>query len=692
MKLRTQLVIVFLLLSILPLAGIVLFSYSSSQKAFRRAVEKETKALATQMDTRVAGIRQDLDRRLERIGDLPLGTLVAASDSEAPSPDATAVLAAELGESAQYLDRLEWMTQQSFDDFTLELGDVKHVKPVTPVPAAPPSPAATPATPEVPAPPSPTEMRTFVIEIPTVGIDSDGRPVIAGSETRTFVAPAVPGVETEIRIAIEDATRQSQELKRHAAQLEREAALRREEIADRAEREALRREVSTVVRHEGASVGLIKAQVRDDVIVRKVLAGAAPETGDIAFAITEDGSILTANEEAKQALSGLDVESVRRGEAPDSDNWVVATTRDEETGLLFGVARPVRDSLTQMRANAVNNFGWGLGLVALALFGIVPIANHLTRDIERVMNGVDRIGRGDLDSPVEVRSRNEIGRLASAFNRMAGDLKSHQERLIDEERKRQEREIEQRLLEVEYERKSRELEEARQFQLSLLPTQPPTHPDLEISVLVRTATEVGGDYYDYHHAADGTLTLAIGDATGHGARAGTMVTVVKSLFSGRLNGSGLAEFLDEGNRTIRQMSLERMAMALTVARIDARRLEVASAGMPPALVFRSLSGTVEELQCEAPPLGSLPYEYSSLATELSPGDVVLMMTDGFPELESLSGEPLGYEAMGSLFMDYASSGPKELLQAVADEAERWTEGQPPSDDMTFIAIRVKAMA
>ena len=47
---------------------------------------------------------------------------------------------------------------------------------------------------------------------------------------------------------------------------------------------------------------------------------------------------------------------------------------------------------------------------------------------------------------------------------------------------------------------------------------------------MKPATEVGGDYYDFHLGEDGTLTVAIGDATGHGLKAGTMVAAVKGLF------------------------------------------------------------------------------------------------------------------------------------------------------------------
>ena len=54
------------------------------------------------------------------------------------------------------------------------------------------------------------------------------------------------------------------------------------------------------------------------------------------------------------------------------------------------------------------------------------------------------------------------------------------------------------LAETENERKTKELEEARQLQLSMLPKQLPQLPHLDIAVYMKTATEVGGDYYDFN--------------------------------------------------------------------------------------------------------------------------------------------------------------------------------------------------
>ena len=65
MKVRTQLVLAFLLLAVLPLMGIVLYSYSTSRRAFRQAVEAESWMLAQEMSDRLDSVRGDLSERAE---------------------------------------------------------------------------------------------------------------------------------------------------------------------------------------------------------------------------------------------------------------------------------------------------------------------------------------------------------------------------------------------------------------------------------------------------------------------------------------------------------------------------------------------------------------------------------------------------------------------------------------------------
>ena len=253
----------------------------------------------------------------------------------------------------------------------------------------------------------------------------------------------------------------------------------------------------------------------------------------------------------------------------------------------------------------MRNFSYGLAIVVLAMVGIWLLSGRMTRSLRQLTLGADMMASGDLNTRIGVHTRDEFGQLAETMNRMAMQLSDNQERLLVQERQRRQQEVQQRLLEAENERQTRELEEARAFQLSLLPRVVPQHADLDIAVFMRTATEVGGDYYDFFSGRDGTLTTAIGDAAGHGARAGTMVTVVKGLFTARAGEMELPRLLEEAGDAVKLMNLRRMTMAVSLVRYAGGRLTISAAGMPPALVFRNQSGQVEEVTLEGLPLGGL---------------------------------------------------------------------------------------
>ena len=148
-----------------------------------------------------------------------------------------------------------------------------------------------------------------------------------------------------------------------------------------------------------------------------------------------------------------------------------------------------------------------------------------------------------------------------------------------------------------------ELEEARALQLAMLPRSLPEVPDLELAAHMDTATEVGGDYYDFDVAADGSLTVAVGDATGHGMKAGTLVTATKSLFKA-LGEGALLETLDRSSAALKAMNLRQLNMALLLARWQRGHLRIAAAGMPPVYLYRAAENQVEAVLLPGLPLGT----------------------------------------------------------------------------------------
>lgn len=451
------------------------------------------------------------------------------------------------------------------------------------------------------------------------------------------------------------------------------------------------------LRNQGKVVGHVQAHVSAEEVIHRVLGVESEDRTEIAFALDRDGNLYTRSPEEKQTLSGLGVpQRVAKNESLATiPNWVVVLNRDPQSGLRIGVARSVGDTFEAMRRTAAKNFGFGMGVVLLLLFGIAPIANHMTRDVNAVTRGAERVAQGDLMTRVPVGStKSEIGQLAVAFNRMAEDLSLQQQRIVTQERERQEQSMQQRLLEVEYARKSSELEEARRFQLSLLPKEVPRHEHFDLAVFTRTATEVGGDYYDFHVGPNGVLSATIGDATGHGARAGTMVTVIKALFSGYANDALPSVFLREASEKVKRMDLPRMAMALLVARLERNRVTVASAGMPPVYVHRAASDTVDEVALHATPLGTLGDDYKDAVIELASGDTMLLMTDGFPELlqgSNGTSQQRGYTgAMEDFAVAARASDVGGVIASLETSVQSWHGETAPNDDVTFVVVRARA--
>ena len=258
------------------------------------------------------------------------------------------------------------------------------------------------------------------------------------------------------------------------------------------------------------------------------------------------------------------------------------------------------------------------------------------------------------------------------------------ERMVDEARRRQE-------LEAENEQRAKELEEARQLQLSMLPRSIPQLPNLEIAAFMQTATEVGGDYYDFHLSSEGTLTIAIGDATGHGLKAGTVVTATKSLFKHLAQQSDVVTTMHDASRALKQMNLRSLFMALTLVKVKGERLHCSVAGMPPILIYRAATQDIEELALRGAPLGGMThYNYREAEITLDTNDVMLLMSDGLTERFNPDDEMFDYERTKTAFIQLAHATPHAIAEGLLQASEAWAQGRPLDDDLTLVVLKRKA--
>jgi phosphoserine phosphatase RsbU/P len=236
----------------------------------------------------------------------------------------------------------------------------------------------------------------------------------------------------------------------------------------------------------------------------------------------------------------------------------------------------------------------------------------------------------------------------------------------------------------------KELEEARSLQLSMLPKTIPQLKGFDISVHMVTASEVGGDYYDFSFRDDESINIAIGDATGHGMRAGIMVSIMKTLFITNSTHHEIEDFFRLSNSALKSLNLGRMMMAFSMMNIQKHRVQFINAGMPPIFVYNKTSGSVFEYENQFMPLGAmLDSSFNITEFEMNSGDVILILTDGLPELKNRFNEMYGYDRVKNEFLSVGEKEPKEIIEYLKNSATLWAEGKEPEDDVTFVVVKIK---
>ncbi len=249
---------------------------------------------------------------------------------------------------------------------------------------------------------------------------------------------------------------------------------------------------------------------------------------------------------------------------------------------------------------------------------------------------------------------------------------------------------EAKVIQLENERKTKELEDARRLQLSMLPDKIPTSDKYEIAVYMKTASEVGGDYYDFTISEDGTLNIGFGDATGHGMQAGVLVSMIKGLFVSDSTDTDISTFMLKSNNTIKKSKLGRIMMAFSLLKLKDNVLQISSAGMPPIYYYSRMTTHVEEINLMGMPLGAmLNFPFRDIKIEVTRGDTILLISDGLPEMTNDNDEQFEYFRISKLFKEVGNKSPQAIIDALVEASEEWLNGKPLEDDITLLVLKIK---
>jgi serine phosphatase RsbU (regulator of sigma subunit) len=432
--------------------------------------------------------------------------------------------------------------------------------------------------------------------------------------------------------------------------------------------------LDVTVERNGKVLREANAEVNMPNLLATVFTTTRRERGEVPFAFGKDGRLYTPTDGDRQKIESLG--GVVSPNAPPGTtvlpDWIVVTTADPTgSGLKFGIARPVGESLNELRRASARNAGLGLACIGLALIGIVPISSRLTRNLSTLNDGVHRIAEGDYSARVQVRSNDEVGKLARAFNQMAEDVERHQHAVVEQERIR------------------RELELGRQIQHDMLPQGPLRLGLTEIKGVSVPAREVGGDFFNYFALSDGDLALLVGDVSGKGVGAALLMANIQASLRTRLAlGQDLASIAREIDVDIEGNTPGPVYATLFVGMLnpETRLLRYVNAGHNPQYVLRR-DGRLEQMSSSGLPVGLLAgHGYTEDRVQLAAGDLLFFYTDGCVEAESEAGEMFGAERLEALLK--SSAGAEDLLARVEGAVKVFSGTAEPFDDATMMVVKV----
>jgi len=316
-----------------------------------------------------------------------------------------------------------------------------------------------------------------------------------------------------------------------------------------------------------------------------------------------------------------------------------------------------------------------LSLLVIIIFDFIfamLLLFRFSRPISKLVIATRELATGNFQYKVKLTRNDELGELADSINSMGPKLN-------DQYQMRQ------------------ALELAEQLQRSLLPAANPLIKGLDIAAEIIFCDETGGDYYDFPEPpGQQGITVIVGDVTGHGLQAAFLMATVRAFLRQRASMSGdIADIVTDVNRQLnKDVGETGMFMTLFYAEIDekAETVGYVRAGHDPAIVYDTVKDAFYELAgAGGPLLGGFEDSVYKMATEkISPGQILVICTDGLWEAHNAEDEMFGKERVRNIIRNHSNKSSEAIVAVLIDEMKQFRGSVAQEDDITLVIIKVEA--
>ena len=248
---------------------------------------------------------------------------------------------------------------------------------------------------------------------------------------------------------------------------------------------------------------------------------------------------------------------------------------------------------------------------------------------------------------------------------------------------------------MERERLEREQQVASEIQQRFLPAAAPHIEGYELQGISFPCYEIGGDYYDFIPREDGNMVVALGDVSGKGTAAALLMSSLHAAIHAQADAhDSIVTTIQAVNKYLTESIPPNRFVTLFYAELNPElgRLTFLNAGHNPPLIVHA-GGTMEQLASGGLPLGIMAdAEFREGRTQLLPGDVLVIYSDGVSEAVNPTGEEFGptrlYEVVARN-LDASASGIRDRIESALT---KFCQGTPAADDITLVIVKRNAEA
>jgi phosphoserine phosphatase RsbU/P len=239
-----------------------------------------------------------------------------------------------------------------------------------------------------------------------------------------------------------------------------------------------------------------------------------------------------------------------------------------------------------------------------------------------------------------------------------------------------------------------ELELSQVVYKAMLPQQLPMIPGADLAVFSQPAQILGGDYFDFFQFRDGTHGFAIADIAGHGVSASLLLASMQTALRTWIPESDSpGEVIKRLNHFFLHNIHFTTFVTLFLGRFDpaTRTLAYSNAGHNPPLLLRRSQpdGEPTWLQPTGPAVGLVEeFQITEQAISLSPGDNLLVYTDGVTEATNEHLEEFGMDSLRAYTLEAVNLPARDMIQSLRRGLNTFTNAHPLADDTTMLAFKV----